>query len=66
MRKFKIVYDYEFGEDGCVTTLYDENNSIILSGDWYHHKITHQVEGFFHCLDYLEIQYENISEDINN
>ncbi|MFB0830772.1 hypothetical protein ACEU2D_14310 [Brevibacillus laterosporus] len=65
MRKFKIIHDYEFGEGGRVTTLYDETNSMILSGDYYHDKIKHQIEGFFDCLDYLGIQYETISEDTN-
>lgn len=36
---------------------------MILSGDHYHDKINHQIEGFFHCLDYLEIQYETSSEE---
>ncbi|MGG1440859.1 hypothetical protein ABE354_02140 [Brevibacillus laterosporus] len=46
MRKFKIIHDYEFGEDGRVTTLYDETNSMILSGDHYHDKINLKLKDF--------------------
>lgn len=66
MRKFKIIRDLEWGEDGEYVTLYDENNSKVMSGDWYHNKIDSLIDGFFNALDYLGIAYEVVTERIND
>ena len=60
MKKFKIIRDLEWGEDGEYVTLYDENNSKVMGGDWYH------IDGFFTALDYLGIAYEVVTERIND
>jgi hypothetical protein len=66
-KNFKIQKDYEWGEDGCYTTLFDSEGSEIFSGDYYHDHIDDMIRGFFLALDYLDIEYEvekiNINEE---
>lgn len=65
MTKFKIIRDYSEGEDGAVTTLLNEENIEVMSGDYYHDKIDDKIDGFFSALDYLGIEYETVTERIN-
>lgn len=65
MAKFKISTDYSEGEDGAVTTLFNEENTEIVSGDYYHDKINDKIDGFFIALDYLGIEYEIENERLN-
>ncbi|MED4172594.1 hypothetical protein P4631_09115 [Halalkalibacterium halodurans] len=62
---FKIVRDYDFGEDGVYVTMYDAQGNIVLEGDWYHNQIDSKIEGFFECLKYMGVNYEYTSENIN-
>ncbi|MFU8688447.1 hypothetical protein ACNA6I_01315 [Rossellomorea sp. FS2] len=65
MKKFKIIRDLEWGEDGEVKTLVNVVGETVLTGDYYHDKIDSQIEGFFAALDYLGIRYESETEVIN-
>lgn len=62
--KFVIQKDYEWGEDGCYTTLFEEGNEVI-SGDYYHNHVDDLIDGFFIGLDYLGIKYEKEKISIN-
>ncbi|EOO11294.1 hypothetical protein [Bacillus cereus] len=58
MRHFTIIkkfphYDIEKDGEPTSTTLYDEDDVMILTGDDYHDKIDEMIEGFFHALDYI-------------
>jgi TATA-box binding protein (TBP) (component of TFIID and TFIIIB) len=65
MKRFKIVRDLEWGEDGEVKTLISPSGKTVLTGDYYHDKIDSQIEGFFAAFDYLGINYESETEVIN-
>ena len=62
--KFIIQKDYEWGEDGCYTTLSEEGNEII-SGDYYHNHVDAEIRGFLVALDYLDVKYEIEYVNIN-
>ena len=69
---FTIQKDYEWGEDGCYTTLFNSEGIEIISGDYYHNHIDDLIDGFFLGLDYLGIKYKkekvsiNVEEDEDN
>ncbi|MGC4375770.1 hypothetical protein WD019_02345 [Fictibacillus sp. Mic-4] len=66
IKKFTIVRDLEWGEDGEIVTLYDEQGNVVMSGDEYHNKIDSKIEGFFEGLDYLEIPNSVETKVIND
>jgi len=65
VRKFKIIRDLEYGEDGEVVSLYDEKQCLILTGDWYHDKIDSKIDGFFEALIYMGMQHDVETQRIN-
>jgi hypothetical protein len=33
------------------------DGAVVLQGDYYHDKITDQIDGFIACLDYFKISF---------
>jgi hypothetical protein len=62
MRKFIIERNAHFEEEKRLVEVVGDTKNEIMIGDYYHDKISNQIDGFFIALDYLGIEYE-VDED---
>lgn len=61
----KVYYNADFDEEAALFN--EDAKDVILSGDYYHEKITDKIQGFISALDYLHIDYNLLeSEYINH
>lgn len=62
-KKIKITHKIEYSMDDTkfkgdpVQENLIIDDKIILSGDWYHDKISDKIAGFLKCLEYLKKPY---------
>ena len=56
--------DFDFSGDPLEESLVVDDK-VVLSGDWYHDKISSQIEGFRAALDFLNIEYNWVQKEIN-
>lgn len=59
-----LIYRNSIDESqmALVEVLGNGEYEIIMSGDWYHDKISEKIEGFFKALDYFNVQYNRIDD----